>query len=185
MSIDKRLTSFVEEGLRSIEQFPKEIKKEIDYVIELRKSLISRFVSRCESPIEQLLAVRLIEAEEHLYRELSVLCEFKSLHIYAQKEVIANGRKYRLDFLIECVMDSKTYKFAIEADGHEFHEKTKEQAARDKARERNLMKDGHLIIRFTGSEIWRDVSKCVGEIIEIVQKKVGLDDYYQKLLEED
>ena len=47
------------------------------------------------------------------------------------------------------------------------------------------MKEGYSIIRFTGSEIWRDVSKCVGEIIEIVQKKVGLDDYYQKLLEED
>src|SRR5690625_4144124 len=107
---------------------------------------------------------------------------FRSLHIMPQKEVVVNDRKYRLDFLIECNMSDKKHKFAIECDGHDFHEKTKEQAARDKARERNLMSGGYKIIRFTGLEIWEDAVKCSSEIINIIYNVAGLDDYYNKLL---
>ena len=45
---------------------------------------------------------------------------------------------------------------AVECDGHEFHEKTKQQAARDKARDRD---------RFTGSEIWKDPGACADEVL--------------------
>ena len=41
----------------------------------------------------------------------------------------------------------------VECDGHGFHEKTKEQARRDKARDRDLHAMGCPVIRFTGSEL--------------------------------
>src|SRR5690606_35457447 len=44
---------------------------------------------------------------------------------------------YRVDFMIEC-RDSIAEGVIVECDGHEFHERTKEQAARDKARDRFL-----------------------------------------------
>ena len=44
----------------------------------------------------------------------------------------------------------------IELDGHEFHEKTKDQAARDKKRDRVLQRSGYKVYHFTGSEIWND-----------------------------
>jgi very-short-patch-repair endonuclease len=44
----------------------------------------------------------------------------------------------------------------IELDGHAFHEKTKDQAEKDKARERDLMAMGWTLLRFTGREVWRD-----------------------------
>lgn len=54
----------------------------------------------------------------------------------------------------------------IECDGHEFHERTKEQAARDRARDRALQAAGITIMRFTGAELYRDPMKCACEALE-------------------
>lgn len=55
---------------------------------------------------------------------------------------------------------------AIECDGHEFHEKTKEQAARDKKRDRDIVCAGYPMLRFTGSEIYRDPVACANQVKE-------------------
>jgi hypothetical protein len=44
----------------------------------------------------------------------------------------------------------------VECDGHDFHERTRQQAERDKARDRDLQALGWVVARFTGSEIVRD-----------------------------
>lgn len=53
----------------------------------------------------------------------------------------------------------------IECDGHDFHEKTKEQASADKARDRYLQTRGHLVFRFSGSDIWRRPILCAREAL--------------------
>jgi len=53
----------------------------------------------------------------------------------------------------------------IEVDGHDFHERTKEQAQRDKARDRELQDRGFRVFRFTGSEVWRDPFSCAQDAI--------------------
>lgn len=53
----------------------------------------------------------------------------------------------------------------VECDGHAFHERTPEQAARDRTRDRDLQVDGHFAYRFTGSEIVRDPFKCAAEVV--------------------
>ena len=61
---------------------------------------------------------------------------------------------------------------AIECDGHDFHEKTKEQAQRDKEKDRILQANGWLIARFTGSEIYKkDVYDLLFEIDNITFSK--------------
>ena len=67
---------------------------------------------------------------------------------------------YRADFLIEF----SGRKIVVECDGHDFHEKTKAQAAHDRARDRYMQGLGYRVYRYTGSEIWKDVQKCVQEI---------------------
>lgn len=57
----------------------------------------------------------------------------------------------------------------VECDGHEFHEKTKEQAARDKSRDRDLQAAGFPVYRFTGSEIWRDPVACATQLVVVLQ----------------
>jgi hypothetical protein len=49
-------------------------------------------------------------------------------------------------------------------DGHDYHERTKEQAERDKSRDRALKRAGYDVIHFTGREIWRDPAKWAMEI---------------------
>lgn len=51
----------------------------------------------------------------------------------------------------------------VECDGHDFHEKTKEQATRDKSRDRLLMRRGFRVFRFSGSEIYRAPIQCAYE----------------------
>ena len=43
--------------------------------------------------------------------------------------------------------------------------KTKEQAARDKKRDRFFVREGLKLIRFTGSEIHRAPAACAGEVL--------------------
>ncbi len=71
-------------------------------------------------------------------------------------------RCVRLDFA--ALLLSTGDRFAIELDGHDFHDRTKEQAERDKSRDRLLTEKGWSPIRFTGSEVWRDPSACAQQV---------------------
>lgn len=78
---------------------------------------------------------------------------------------------YRVDFLIGSLWsepdetDKRENWIVVECDGHEFHDKTKEQAQRDKARDRFLVASGVKVMRFTGAEIWRDPTRCALEVL--------------------
>lgn len=58
--------------------------------------------------------------------------------------------------------------FVIEIDGHEWHEKTKEQARADKEKDRTYLKKGFIPIRFTGSEVYHNSKRCIDEVFEII-----------------
>lgn len=64
---------------------------------------------------------------------------------------------YRLDFAFP------NEKVAIELDGHEYH-KTPEQRTYDAKRDRTLLKDGWVTVRYTGSEVHKDAESIVAEV---------------------
>jgi very-short-patch-repair endonuclease len=68
--------------------------------------------------------------------------------------------RYRLDF----ALIGNGFKVAIEIDGHDYH-KTKTQRGADYQRQRHLERLGWRFIRFTGSEIYIDVQKCVRDVM--------------------
>uniref|UniRef100_A0A6H1ZBQ1 Restriction endonuclease type II-like domain-containing protein n=1 Tax=viral metagenome TaxID=1070528 RepID=A0A6H1ZBQ1_9ZZZZ len=69
--------------------------------------------------------------------------------------------KYRVDFLF--VLNNEK-QFIVECDGHDFHEKTKKQVTKDKSREREFVKIGLTVVRFSGSEIYNSPFKCVRDL---------------------
>lgn len=77
---------------------------------------------------------------------------------------------YRVDFVLGHTRnyDKPHLCIVVECDGHAFHERTKEQAARDKARDRFLSTRYGKVIRFTGSEIYRDPSRCASEAATVL-----------------
>lgn len=69
---------------------------------------------------------------------------------------------YQVDILIT---DGRSLHLAIECDGHDWHERTKQQASYDRARDRAMLVAGVPVIRFTGSDIHRDARQCANECI--------------------
>lgn len=80
--------------------------------------------------------------------------------------------KYTADFIFTLFCESQSRTIVVECDGHERHEKTKEQVARDKQRDRFLVKEGISVLRFSGSEVYNDPESCVGEISDALSARI-------------
>lgn len=127
------------------------------------------FAKPCESPLEVLM-VEAICAFTFLHHR-----DFPQFSHRADRSLGGCGwritlqapiQKYRVDFLIE---DSEEgIRLVVECDGHDFHERTKDQARRDRSRDREIQALGYFVLRFTGSEIWADPWKCVEEIQNMI-----------------
>lgn len=167
-----------------LEKLDDRVKEETKDIIRRHLNNLLNVINYCESPIEQLFGIKLHEVIHDWGLSISP-------GIFAnQQEIIEIGsKKYRPDFILyvgEFVYElNECSKFVIECDGHEFHEKSKKQVARDKRRDRDLTAAGFHIIHFTGSEIWKDPSKCALEAISIAtrihnQKDLG---HHQKVRE--
>lgn len=116
------------------------------------------------TPIEKLMYAILIRVATKLkdcYRE------DLELIITPQKKI----GKYTVDFLVTA--DFSDDGVVIECDGHDFHEKTKEQAKHDKERDRYLTSLGLKILRYTGSEIYNDFVGIEKQLITLLDAPVG------------
>jgi len=84
---------------------------------------------------------------------------------------------YRVDIILvhrrfDHTQDDRPVLLAIECDGHEFHDRTKQQAAYDRARDRELLLLGIATVRFTGSEIHHSAERCAHEALKIFAKLI-------------
>ena len=154
---------------------------------------ISDAAELCESPIEELLllALHVVGRGDGLTRVVSkhgpytlaevlsdppsALDRHDTLTIYQQVTISS----YRVDFLLFfnfVWIRPAGYKnpprrpsaLVVECDGHEFHEKTKAQAERDKARDRAMQRAGFPVFRFSGSTLWSDPLGCAGEALDML-----------------
>lgn len=83
-------------------------------------------------------------------------------------------REYRIDFAMIVGRDHRMTVF-IECDGHDFHERTKSQAERDRRKDREIQAAGIPIFRFTGSEIYRNPAGCVRSILSATANLLPTD----------
>jgi hypothetical protein len=98
------------------------------------------------------------------------------LELDPQHPVTCGDETYRLDFrivpdkndphvglLAQGRLDVPLPRIGVELDGHEFHEKTKEQVTYRNQRDRALQQAGWTILHFSGSEFVRRPLRCVEE----------------------
>jgi len=150
----------------ALDQAIDDIRHSLRYLIPERISGLSR---QPESPIERQLLIGMMTLSYvtpcyHFGDEFSELTikEGRADKPTFKVQLQAPVMDYRVDFLITVVLAGKVIgRLAVECDGLAFHERTKEQAARDRSRDRALTLAGYKVIRFTGSEIYRDVMRCV------------------------
>lgn len=152
------------------------VDKALSAAYDLQQGQLDGYIKEnleaCESPAEQLFFLGLMV--EGLNTKFDIIPQYK---------VKTAQREYRIDFALfyPCLPDPilpdlydiggeelcnalyPTVKIAAEVDGHEFHERTKAQATRDKQRDRDLTADGWVVVRFTGSEIYSDWKRVIDE----------------------
>ena len=78
--------------------------------------------------------------------------------------------RYRVDFLISCRYDTQIICIVVECNGHDYHERTKEQARRDSRRLRRLQDMGYIFIPFTGSEIYAEAPDLAREVVDKIER---------------
>lgn len=133
-----------------------------------------------ESPIEEAMLLALVNLSHLIPGIRFGRDECPSLwahkphlraHIDCQREV----GQYRADFLITVSNgEIEAGTIVLECDGHDFHERTKEQAARDRQRDRTLTNAGHVILRVTGSEIYRDLPQVLADVMQALFNLWGI-----------
>jgi len=133
-------------GMKAAEQpahpIDERSRKEMAIAVDRFKQGLLESIAPCESPIERLLGIWMY-------------CH--GIPFEAQRQI----GKYRVDFCVGSAV--------IECDGFDYHDRTKEQATRDKQQERELMSLGFTVYRFSGTEIWADPEKCAKEVIKIIE----------------
>jgi very-short-patch-repair endonuclease len=127
----------------------------------------------CDSPIEEIMLAALVWAPLgcEYHRDLQICFTDRrpltDVVIAPQHEIVG----HRVDFAVFVNrLASHEVRVVVECDGHEFHEKTREQVARDNRRHRELQISGWEVFRFSGSEIWNGAVACCGDIDRLIRK---------------
>jgi very-short-patch-repair endonuclease len=139
-----------------------------DMLDEYARKMVAS-INFCESPIEQLMMLA-FRSQKGNYLALTDDGEIKILQ---QEEIKIGKEKFRVDFLVLARVGKKRHKIIVECDGHIFHEKTKEQAVKDKRRSRLLALEGYVVLHYTGSEIWNNPFGCAREVLGFIFKDRG------------
>ena len=61
-------------------------------------------------------------------------------------------------------------KVCIYTDGHTYHERTEDQAMRDRNIDRELQNFGYIVLRFTGKEVREKIDNVLADIIRALRK---------------
>lgn len=128
---------------------------------------------RCESPIEELFlwsllatgALEIFDPQGRTEGHPIGRFQFNTATFLVHQQSPVGG--YRLDFALCTVNGSRCV--AVELDGHDFHERTKQQAARDRKRDRWFTASGWVVLRFTGSEIYELPHRCVRDLVCVLE----------------
>ena len=158
----------------------------------------------CQSPIERIFLSALILSASA--RSYSVKLKLDQRAIYsmggpsfATNEIVISPQhlvgRFRTDFMLafHCqhardipededfendLYEYKTWssELIVECDGHDFHERTKEQASADKKRDRILQNCGYKVFRYTGSDINRDPVLAADECLDELWKSSQSDE---------
>lgn len=155
--------------IAQIDQYSDLVKKMLWSFLCDKLDGIEEELSSIKSPIEQAFFLAMKEEMQWIECKRGVQATF----LDPQHKITTEKNTYYADFGIGVLLsDDTSLKWAIECDGHDFHEKTKEQAKRDKQRERAIIGAGYTVIRFTGSEIHEDPYKCVQEAHSLILSEI-------------
>lgn len=168
------LTSGLSEYVEGYSSLPINIREGInnqvcDYVDKLLCD-----IEQTESPVEQMFLIRAnAMSDDPRWNVFNNGTPRECVIVTPQSSVDVQGHHYRVDFRVS-YYSLETDKYGVvfvEIDGHNFHEKTKQQATHDKRRGRLLASECDALIRFTGTEVFERPTQCVEEAFNLAKEK--------------
>lgn len=125
-----------------------------------------------DSPIEELFYWAFTTMFEFKYKFVTKNCngrEVRCRSLYAIPQVDFKDLPYIVDFVIGGDYETENgLTLVVECDGHDYHS-SKEQIIQDNKRQREIENLGYTFIRFSGSEIYNNVEKCVEETFNKIE----------------
>lgn len=119
--------------------------------------------------------------------------DWYGLDLIGQHEITVAGHRYRLDYVVgiedaDVAWDAicaglEWPKIAVELDGHDFHERTKEQVAYRNQRDRDLQAADWKVFHFSGSELVRNPEQCVREVMEYASRALYRIETHEAVME--
>jgi hypothetical protein len=125
---------------------------------------------QCESPMEKLFYIEWVYQtdDRDSYDNIYVMPQFKIDNYRVDFLIYTNTDKYWMSKEFSYPQYNKKNSLIIEIDSYLWHGSTPEQFAKEKERERYLQKNGWIMHRYSGSEIYKNVEKCVEEELEYI-----------------
>jgi hypothetical protein len=138
------------------------------------------------SPTESILTLALFNKLSHFYE--GWICRVYSEHEYRQAlaEAKIDGGSFVIvpQWSVKEVglvdlavfipgLDHRRPIVVVETDGHQFHERSPEQASKDRRRLRNLQRLGIPVYPFTGTDVVRSSEESAQEIVEFIDARVS------------
>lgn len=139
--------------------------------------------SACESPIEDALLYELAVMNGNVFSLVSA----KSLDDL-KNEVMASPRgtwcvapqvrvgRYRCDFCVAAFHGTHFEIYALECDGHAYHNLNEQQRSRDRKRDAQLKTAGVNVVRFTGRRLHREVELVSAEVLDLIGHDSGVEE---------
>lgn len=134
-----------------------------------------RIFQECESPIEiiMLMALEICECKRNIWDRYHY-----GIIISTQIEYEIGDSKYRSDITIYVddvfnTTNKNDFEIIIECDGHDFHEKTKEQVIKNNQRDYDFKCAGIEVFHFSGSEIYNKPTECADKIFDYIEGRIN------------
>jgi len=117
-----------------------------------------------QSPLERKLFLEL--KQEHVKFQTQYPLNWKGENISIEGKTYDNPKNNFKEVLtvVDFYIEKRGVKLCVYTDGHTYHERTEEQAQRDKRIDRKLQELGFKVLRYTGKDVNENTETIVNEI---------------------
>ena len=163
----------IAEGSRDCAKLLRSLDYRDDHIAKVlahRREQVESAFNICESPIECLMLAALVFADWRPFTCIQpAVHEIGKPFPSADLVVVPQLRlgQYRADFVVVGKAGNhKAHWICVECDGHEFHEDiSNQQWEEDRYRDAWMTVMGVPVMRFPGSDIWKNPASCAAEVI--------------------
>lgn len=128
-------------------------------------------LTELQSPLERKLYSKLLDEKFHFEVQYPINTYGKKASINDRDQKDLRLKYIDLLTQVDFYLPNGKNQICVYTDGHTYHERTEEQAKRDRSIDRKLQELGYVVLRFTGKEINENISMAVNQIRKVVEMK--------------